>query len=381
MSDLPRLALEATRRIRASPAWGRLGWGDRSLLDVDLGRIERALGWGEAGPRAAPTADPFAVALETPFDLQRGLGPGGATIEEAPGKPAVEPTSAVPERATGRIGRDTAEALDAIDFSGFVAGLISGTFQAIVRSTTDQMREFAALVASLSKSVDDFSRDNVNPNQVRVWLAERYPADLRIDAGRPGGNEAPKLLPTERAANTSPDWLERYGFVDQKLTAAFTDGELLSVGQRSVAEERMQQLATLVLMGVSRIVVDQGNIKARLQFHAKAEDRTEADVKALTASVSGGIAGQQPALGRGGSAMVSTVRANAQSEGSIRAELMGEVSIQFRTETFPLERFADSQAIELLNRHARYTPPAAPGAAAPAPATSLPSAARPAGSA
>ena len=53
------------------------------------------------------------------------------------------------------------------------------------------------------------------------------------------------------------------------------------------------------------------------------------------------------------STAVSTVKANAQSESAIKANLMGEVNIQFRTETFPLERFADSNALQLLNRHAR----------------------------
>jgi len=48
---------------------------------------------------------------------------------------------------------------------------------------------------------------------------------------------------------------------------------------------------------------------------------------------------------------------------------MGEVRISFRSETFPLDRFADSQAIQLLNRHAKWKGAAeatAPAAAAPA---------------
>jgi len=53
----------------------------------------------------------------------------------------------------------------------------------------------------------------------------------------------------------------------------------------------------------------------------------------------------------------------------------GEVRITFRTETFPLERFADSAAIQLLNRHARWTgdgKPAEPGAAATPATTTTP---------
>ena len=51
--------------------------------------------------------------------------------------------------------------------------------------------------------------------------------------------------------------------------------------------------------------------------------------------------------------MVSTVGVNAQAEVSLKAELMGEIQIRFRTETFDLDRFADSSAIERLTRHGR----------------------------
>jgi hypothetical protein len=74
--------------------------------------------------------------------------------------------------------------------------------------------------------------------------------------------------------------------------------------------------------------------------------------------------------------MVSTVKANAQADASIKADLMGEVRIAFRSETFPLERFADSAAIQLINRHARWQKDAsgapAPAGSAPAPATPTP---------
>ena len=75
--------------------------------------------------------------------------------------------------------------------------------------------------------------------------------------------------------------------------------------------------------------------------------------------------------------MVSTLKANAQADSAIKVDLMGEVRIAFRSETFPLERFADSAAIQLLNRHARWgkeQPAAAPApaAAAPAPAPEAP---------
>jgi hypothetical protein len=92
--------------------------------------------------------------------------------------------------------------------------------------------------------------------------------------------------------------------------------------------------------------------------------------------------------------MVSTVGVNAQADTDLKAELFGEVEINFASETLPLDRFVDSARLALLERNARRglaapatapaaalpaapapTPPAAPAAAppaAPAPAPPAP---------
>ena len=51
--------------------------------------------------------------------------------------------------------------------------------------------------------------------------------------------------------------------------------------------------------------------------------------------------------------LVNTTSLNAQNEVNIRTDLTGQVKVKFRSETFPLERFADSGAIQLINTHAR----------------------------
>jgi hypothetical protein len=73
--------------------------------------------------------------------------------------------------------------------------------------------------------------------------------------------------------------------------------------------------------------------------------------------------------------MVNTTSLNAQSDINVRADLTGQVSVKFRSETFPLERFADSAAIQLINQNAKVPPPP------PAPTTPAPAAAPPAATA
>jgi hypothetical protein len=130
----------------------------------------------------------------------------------------------------------------------------------------------------------------------------------------------------------------------------------------------MQTLATLVLMGVNRIVVDDGTLKAKLQFHARAREQTTAAVTGQTGGKQFGIANRQSGASSAVTTMVSTVDVNTQSEVSIKTELVGEISVRFRTETFDINRFADTQAIALINRHAQTRQTVKTEAPAPAPA-------------
>ena len=352
MARPAELALDALRRVRRKS--GLLPEGEAKALERDLARIESVL--------CARTDDPYALALDVdPTADPRQQQQGGA--------PPAQPSQPAPA-VTQQIGDRAAAALQAVNFPGFVAALVTGTFQAIVDATAQQVREYANLVASISKSVDDFSRDNVTPNQVRDWLAARHSADLAVvlpEAGKPG---EPRLLPRQGRSGESPAWLGDYGLKGQELSEELTEGPLLEKGRSSCGEERLQMLATMVLLGINRVVVNEGDIRAKMQFHAVARDQ-------LTAEVATGQIGQGAIAGRSqqpqATTMISTLKANAQADASIKTDLMGEVRITFRSETFPLERFADSQAIQLLNRHARWKgseAPPAPAAPAPQPAES-----------
>lgn len=343
MNDRTALALAATRRLRDGVAARGLSRGDQGAFAADLDRIERAL---RGEPRYG---DPYAIAQATPADLQRDLAGGGNPPRGAnPPAPPAAP-AAPPKRGAIATLSELGTTVDAIDFPGFVAGLISGTFQAIVDSTVQQMREYAQLVASLSRSAEDFARDNVSDDQVRGSLAGKH-RELRHVANPPGTGAATRLDVIEDAVGTTPPWLADYGLADEPLSAELVEGPLLASGRRAAAEERMQSLATMVLMGINRIVVNEGEVRAKVQFNASTSERTDAQV--ATAQVGSGIAGRAgmatPQLS------VTTVKANTQADANARANLQGEVRVSFRTETFPLERFADGAAIQLINRHARW---------------------------
>jgi len=356
--DSIALAREVARNLRRSTA--KLPTAERGSFERDLQRLERAL--GEPSPASSPVSlnDPYALPFATPNDLQQQIQGGGAPAQKSAGSPPASTTgggASASGPSTAQLGERAAQTLEAVDFPGFVSGLVTGTFRAIVDASTQQMREYARLVADLSRSVEDFSRDYVTPNQTRDWLVGRYPQDLQLQLPEAGRQDQPKVVPRADKAGSSPDWLKDFGLEGEELSPELTEGALLDTARKRAAEERMQSLATLVLMGINRVVVRDGEISARLNFHAQAREQLAAEMQA--AAVQGGLAAQSYAAAPT-SMMVSTMKANAQADLGLKADLMGSVKITFASETFDLNKFASPIGLQLIQQHARWRSPEAP---------------------
>src|SRR5438874_6434511 len=98
-----------------------------------------------------------------------------------------------------------ANLVERVNFPRFVAGLIDGVFNAIVTSSIKQMEAYAELVKNVSKSVDQYMKDNVTENNARDYLADRYPGHLEVDIS----GKKPKLKPLEGADDSDmPDFAE-----------------------------------------------------------------------------------------------------------------------------------------------------------------------------
>jgi hypothetical protein len=79
----------------------------------------------------------------------------------------------------------------------------------------------------------------------------------------------------------------------------------------------------------------------------------------------------------GNSTMVSTLGVNAQSDTTLRADLFGEVKLNFVSETLPLDKMVDAAKVALVQRNsavARAAAPIAPVAAAAPAAPTAPAA-------
>lgn len=169
--------------------------------------------------------------------------------------------------------------LEKVNFVQFVGGLIGGVFQAIVDSSIKQMEEYGKLVAQVAKSLERFREDNVTINQGRDHMIEKFPDLFEWGVDDFSDNPSPRLRLRDgvdeggalRRVNGSLQ------FQDGQLTSMDLSDEtaelaLVTAAQTQLARQRQQLLASLVLMGINRIVVTDGRISAKVMYQFTAVD-------------------------------------------------------------------------------------------------------------
>ena len=116
-------------------------------------------------------------------------------------------------------------------------------------------------------------------------------------------------------------------------------------------------------------LVRDGSITAKVMFRASANDAAKVSYATGSDPKSVSDWGERGSLTYSGanSTMVSTLGLNAQSDTSLRADLFGEVKLNFVSETLPLDRLADAAKVALVQRNSAVGR-TAPPAVAPAPA-------------
>jgi hypothetical protein len=314
--------------------------------------------WGDRSDAAAPAPAPAA---------------NGGDPSQAPSPGASSKTPP----ATETIGRRAGSLSDELNFPEFVGSLVQGTWDAMVNSSIRQMDSYADLVSAISKPLAQFRDENVTANQARDWLVAQYPGDIALTRQDSGSTLAPRGGTDEFGSGPSPDWLKDFGLAGQPLTPELLEEQLIPMARDRMASDRMQTLATLVMLGMNRIIVKDGSITARLRFRASASDKTSVDYAVSDDPNNSSPIGSWSTRGSTSYAApvtkVATVGVNAQTDSELNAELFGEVKINFASETIPLDRFVDDARRTLLERAARP----APIAATAAPAASAPTAAAP----
>jgi hypothetical protein len=347
------------------------------------------------------------------------LGLAGDTPSAMTGKPGGGGFTALGAQEGARIA---GALLQQVSFPTFVSGLIEGVFHAIVKSSIEQMQAYGELVANVAKTLNQFRDENVTENQGRDYLVQQFPEmfHLDIDTGAEGG-PAPRVRlrdgVDEEAALKKVNSLPIDGGPLTSLDDDSIEEKAVPAARTQLAASRQQLLATMVLMGINRIVVTDGRISAKVLYDFQARDtmhrQTSAtwfdygDQYAYTSEgdVESSSAGGERTYSRGekGSYEEDTKDASYYTKGkykntaspvltlasamqettdaslSTKASLAGMVEVNFKSDYLPLEKMADSFQIARLQEAARPGPVRATGAPVSAPAAEAPAPSPPAG--
>jgi hypothetical protein len=331
--------------------------------------------------------DPYALALEDPGPLfPPGMPP--ATTPDAP--PTAPDDKWRPDerfRAEGISAGVTqaARMVREVDFPAFVASLVKGTFQAVVDASIQQMQAYGQLVQSVAQSLNDFADENVSDAEGQKKLLSKYPSVFETATDKKTGT-AKLQVRDDFDSDSMPDFSAELG-LDEPVTELDEDAlpKLITAAKLEVARGRQQLLATTILMGINRIIITDGKINAKIKFDFTAHDTMTRDGTVNEWDTSQKQV-QDYELGIGTRYIkghyekpvpIQVSSTNAQSTADIEAsaKLSGEVSLNFRSETFPLERMVNTDQLFQLNKAqsgARGTPASAATTATPPPAAPAP---------
>jgi hypothetical protein len=250
------------------------------------------------------------------------------------------------EGATGRVGAVTRQTLRAISFPEFVADLIRSTFRAIVDAGIQQLDAVRALLGNVSGTVDEFEESNITDSQARQWLAQKYASHLQL--------QGEQLTARADAPESPPPWRRELGLprdVDPGDADAIEE-TLVPAARRKLGQGRLETLSLLVLMGLERIVVTGGKIRATMAFHIDASDaarQADASQFDLRVAAAGSVGfGPWSASVSTSVGYVTSSRSESESEINVAADLTGEVELHFRSETVALDRLIGGDGIDRI---------------------------------
>ncbi|MEO8751437.1 MAG: hypothetical protein ABI624_02035 [Casimicrobiaceae bacterium] len=248
----------------------------------------------EVAQATALVADYLAVPEGIPGNrLAGGVGmPPVRALDTATPQPGTESTYAERMGTVADVGNEAFTAQGAnqgaqiakqmindVKFPVFVASLIEGVFHAIVRASIEQMQAYTEMIGAVAKSLKQFTDDNVSENQGRDHMVDKFPDLLEIGADDFGDSPQPRLKLREGV--DEGDALKRINsmkFEDGNVMKSMdlsdenVEKALVMAARMQLAKQRQQLMASMVLMGINRIVITDGKISAKIMYDFTSRD-------------------------------------------------------------------------------------------------------------
>jgi hypothetical protein len=237
-------------------------------------------------------------------------------------------------------------------------------FDANLQVTIQQMEAYGTLLKTATQSLAKFAKA-IPPADAFSYLAENNSDEFSVSWPPEGGGDAEL---TDKEGN-------KVDTEDAAVKAKIMDATL------AMAKEQRALLRETILMGITRLVVEKGVVKAAVVFDIKASEKIAKgdrgmvqDARSSSSSfgASGGLVGSIFGGPKGGMTnssrhtQISVSSAKSDASTDLSAKVTGSVEINFKSDYFKLDNFATMYG------------PIDQGAAAPAaaPAALPPAAAR-----
>ncbi len=277
-----------------------------------------------------------------------------------------------------------------IGFVEFTTDLVKNVYNVIVQASMDQLKSFSELVKDVSGSVGDYQRKlglggsdspAATGNESLKANCEKYATevlgltgiptsstDLTIASYKIVGADFDAVKDKRKAIITD---LTGYDFDLTDATKGAIDNtdtmpiepatavtelaivsktnldKIIAIKLRKGAEDNYNLLVTILKLGMQKIVVDKGLIATKLTFHVDATQTaskasSDVNIKSKSFSLGGGVSGGIGSFGgriSGGysntNLSVSVVNEKSSAVANMSADIVGEVRIEFRTDSFP----------------------------------------------
>lgn len=258
-----------------------------------------------------------------------------------------------------------------IGFTEFTTGLIQGVFKTIVDSTLDQMNAYASLVSQLSISLTEFTNQAVGTNNENALLVLKNDLGLVVPTGANPSiplneDQFNSLVNTFIGITVNgkliSDTSNMAALAGNPPASSITVNKLLPFVVEKIkleATDRYNLLRTLVQLGMQKVVVSKGHIRTKLTFSVDFEESFSTSSQTTNSQSTsfgfgggggfgigafGGVLGTLTGVGLGGGAAskkikVNVVNAKSSAATNLNADIIGEVLIEFRTDSFPIANF------------------------------------------
>ncbi|MBD0336259.1 MAG: hypothetical protein ICV62_12280 [Cyanobacteria bacterium Co-bin13] len=270
-------------------------------------------------------------------------------------------------------------------FVDFTQGLITGTFNSIIKATIDQMKAYSEMVADITKSLKEFASDNVSEDAVQEKLAQLTFAEsvggketaFAVKKDQPrrayhlkrlyylapltGGHRVEILkvfgleslvengIINEKEAQRlfdSADF-DKVGGISANGSTQYLAADIVTIQaaiKHGLARDGMNQLRQMAREGMARIVITEGEINTKLIFQVSSSETNTSRTTNTNRNSFGGSVRGGAYWGWGSASMnayynqlnVSTVDQTSVGNIETLTQMSGQVILKFKTDYKPL---------------------------------------------